>query len=129
MSHINIDQLPSTVSASNTSTCLLDPIPTRLLQDVLPLIGPSLRDIINVSLLTGHVPHSIKVAVIKALLKKPLWIQRCWLTTDRSLTSPSSPRSLREWSQVSCVTFYFIIVYLRSFSQDLENTTAPRQHW
>ena len=70
-SPINRDQLSSTVSTSNTSTCLLDPIPTRLLKDVLPLIGNSLLDIINVSLLTGHVPHSFKVAVIKPLLKKP----------------------------------------------------------
>jgi len=49
----------------------LDPIPTRLLKDVVPLIGSSLLDIINLSLITGHVLHSFKVAVIKPLLKKP----------------------------------------------------------
>jgi len=64
-SPINLDQLSSMVSTSNTYTSLLDSIPTRLLKDVLPLIGGSLLDIINVSLLTGHVPHSFKVAVIK----------------------------------------------------------------
>jgi len=70
-SPINLDQLSSTVSTSNTSTCLLDPIPTRLVKDVLPLIGSSLLGMINESLITGHVPHSFKVAVIKPLLKKP----------------------------------------------------------
>jgi len=64
-SPINLDQLSSTVSTSKPSTCLLDPIPTRLLN------GTSLLDIINVSLLTGHVSHSFNVAVIKRLLKKP----------------------------------------------------------
>jgi len=60
----NPDQLSSTISSSKPSTCLLDPIPTRLLKDELPLICSSLLDIINVSLLTGHVPHSFKVSVI-----------------------------------------------------------------
>uniref|UniRef100_A0A8C4GTX0 Reverse transcriptase domain-containing protein n=1 Tax=Dicentrarchus labrax TaxID=13489 RepID=A0A8C4GTX0_DICLA len=36
-----------------------------------PLIGTSLLDMINLSLLSGYVPQSFKVAVIKPLLKKP----------------------------------------------------------
>uniref|UniRef100_A0A674PCY9 Reverse transcriptase domain-containing protein n=1 Tax=Takifugu rubripes TaxID=31033 RepID=A0A674PCY9_TAKRU len=52
-------------------TCLLDPIPTHLLKDVLPLIGSSILDQINGSLVSGYVPRSYKVAVIKPLLKKP----------------------------------------------------------
>uniref|UniRef100_A0A3Q3R4Q7 Reverse transcriptase domain-containing protein n=1 Tax=Monopterus albus TaxID=43700 RepID=A0A3Q3R4Q7_MONAL len=54
-----------------TSTCLLDPIPTRLLKDVFPLINTSILDLINLSLLTGYVPQAFKLAVIKPLLKKP----------------------------------------------------------
>ena len=53
------------------STCLLDPIPTRLLKEALPLVSTSLLDMINLSLVTGYVPQSFKVAVIKPLLKKP----------------------------------------------------------
>ena len=56
---------------SKPSTCLLDPIPTRLLKEVIPLIGTSLLDMINLSLLSGYVPQSFKVAVIQPLLKKP----------------------------------------------------------
>uniref|UniRef100_A0A8P4JV61 Reverse transcriptase domain-containing protein n=1 Tax=Dicentrarchus labrax TaxID=13489 RepID=A0A8P4JV61_DICLA len=70
-SAIDLHQLTSIISSSKPSTCLLDPIPTRLLKEVVPLIGTSLLDMINLSLLSGYVPQSFKVAVIKPLLKKP----------------------------------------------------------
>ncbi len=55
-SSINLHQLTSTISSSKSSTCLLDPIPTRLLKEVLPLVSTTLLDMINLSLLTGHTP-------------------------------------------------------------------------
>ena len=70
-SAVGLHQLTSIISSSKSSTCLLDPIPTRLLKEVVPLIGTSLLDMINLSLLSGYVPQSFKVAVIKPLLKKP----------------------------------------------------------
>uniref|UniRef100_A0A8P4G3E0 Reverse transcriptase domain-containing protein n=1 Tax=Dicentrarchus labrax TaxID=13489 RepID=A0A8P4G3E0_DICLA len=70
-SAIDLHQLTSIIFSSKPSTCLLDPIPTRLLKEVVPLIGTSLLDMINLSLLSGYVPQSFKVAVIKPLLKKP----------------------------------------------------------
>ena len=70
-SPIDLSKLTSTISSSKPSTCLLDPIPTGLLKEVLPSISTSLLDLINLSLLTGYVPQSFKVAVIKPLLKKP----------------------------------------------------------
>lgn len=48
-----------------------DPIPTRLLNEVLPLVSTNLLDMINLSLLTGFLPKSFRVAVIKPLFKKP----------------------------------------------------------
>uniref|UniRef100_A0A8C9Z9B5 Reverse transcriptase domain-containing protein n=1 Tax=Sander lucioperca TaxID=283035 RepID=A0A8C9Z9B5_SANLU len=68
---INPQQLMLKVSSAKRSTCLLDPIPTRLLKEALPMVNASLLDMINMSLLTGYVPQSFKVAVIKPLLKKP----------------------------------------------------------
>ncbi len=59
------------VSSFKPSTCLLDPIPTRLLKEVLHLVNTTLLDMTNLSLLTGHVPQSFQAAVIKPLLKKP----------------------------------------------------------
>uniref|UniRef100_A0A8L0DU37 Reverse transcriptase domain-containing protein n=1 Tax=Oncorhynchus mykiss TaxID=8022 RepID=A0A8L0DU37_ONCMY len=59
------------IMATKPSSCMLDPIPTKLLKELLPLLGPPMLNIINDSLSTGCVPNSIKVAVIKPLLKKP----------------------------------------------------------
>lgn len=70
-SPIYFSEASSLIQKSKSTTCLLDPIPTRLLKDVLPLIGSSILDQINGSLVTGYVPQSYKVAVIKPLLKKP----------------------------------------------------------
>ena len=68
---IDLQQLNSIISSSRPATCLLDPIPTKLLKDIFPLIGTTILDIINMSLLTGYVPQSFKLAVVKPLLKKP----------------------------------------------------------
>lgn len=51
--------------------CLLDPCSTELLIEVLLLISNTILDIYRSSLLSGNVPQSFKVAVIKTLLKKP----------------------------------------------------------
>lgn len=59
------------IMASKPSSCILDPIPTKLLKELLPVLGPPMLNIINGSLSTGCVPNSLKVAVIKPLLKKP----------------------------------------------------------
>uniref|UniRef100_A0AAQ4QDU3 Uncharacterized protein n=1 Tax=Gasterosteus aculeatus aculeatus TaxID=481459 RepID=A0AAQ4QDU3_GASAC len=49
-SSINLDQLTSLFSKSKSSTCLLDPIPTKLLKEVFPLVSTSLLDIMNLPL-------------------------------------------------------------------------------
>ncbi|TWW57376.1 putative RNA-directed DNA polymerase from transposon X-element [Takifugu flavidus] len=67
---ICFSEASSLIQKSKSTTCLLDPIPTHLLKDVLPLIGSSILDQINGSLVSGYVPRSYKVAVIKPLLKK-----------------------------------------------------------
>ena len=59
------------IMASKPSSCILDPIPTKLLKELLPVLGPPMLNKINVSLSTGCVPNSLKVAIIKPRLKKP----------------------------------------------------------
>jgi retron-type reverse transcriptase len=59
------------IMASKPSSCILDPNPTKPLKELLPVLGPTMLNIINISLSTGSVPNSLKVAVIKPLLKKP----------------------------------------------------------
>uniref|UniRef100_A0A8K9ULD5 Reverse transcriptase domain-containing protein n=1 Tax=Oncorhynchus mykiss TaxID=8022 RepID=A0A8K9ULD5_ONCMY len=70
-STISLDTMMKIIMASKPSSCILDPIPTKLLKELLPVLGPPMLNIINGSLSTGCVPNSLKVAVIKPLLKKP----------------------------------------------------------
>ncbi len=50
---------------------MLDPIPSKLLKEVLPVVIYPLLAIINSSLSLGYVPKTFKLAVIKPLSKKP----------------------------------------------------------
>ena len=70
-STISLDTTMKIIMASKPSSCILDPIPTKLLKELLPVLGPPMLNIINGSLSTGCEPNSLKVAVIKSLLKKP----------------------------------------------------------
>uniref|UniRef100_A0A4W5KMC5 Reverse transcriptase domain-containing protein n=1 Tax=Hucho hucho TaxID=62062 RepID=A0A4W5KMC5_9TELE len=70
-STISLDILMKIIMASKPSSCILDPIPTKLMKELLPVLGPPMLNIINSSLSTGCVPNSLNVAVIKPLLKKP----------------------------------------------------------
>ena len=52
------------------TACSLDPIPTKLLKDVLGVINTHILKIINGSLSSSIVPSALKVAVVKPMLKK-----------------------------------------------------------
>ncbi len=49
---------------------MLDPIPSKLLKKVLPDVIDPLLAIINSSLSLGNIPKTLKLAVIKPLIKK-----------------------------------------------------------
>ncbi len=49
---------------------MLDPIPSKLLKELLPEVIDPLLAIINSSLSLGYVPKTFKLAVIKLLIKK-----------------------------------------------------------
>ncbi len=49
---------------------MLDPIPSKLLTEVLTEVIDPLLAIINLSLSLGYVPKTLKLAVIKPLIKK-----------------------------------------------------------
>ncbi len=65
------DELNKHITASKPTTCLLDPVATKLLKKLLPVSEEQLLNIINSSLSLGHVPKPFKLAVIKPLIKKP----------------------------------------------------------
>ncbi len=59
------------ILSSHPTTCLLDPIPSHLLQAISPAVVPALTHIVNTSLHTGIFPSTFKQARITPLLKKP----------------------------------------------------------
>ncbi len=65
------EELYKLVKSAKTTTCMLDPIPSKLLKELLPEVIDPLLAIINSSLSLGYVPKTFKLAVIKPLIKKP----------------------------------------------------------
>ncbi len=83
---IGQDELNKLITASKTTTCLLDPVPTKLLKELLPVAEEPLLNIINSSLSLGHVPKPFKLAVIKPLIKKPK-LDPCELANYRPISN------------------------------------------
>ena len=65
------NEITEIVTKSSKATCILDPIPTSLLHELLPVLAPVIADLVNSSLATGVFPSELKSAIIKPLLKKP----------------------------------------------------------
>ena len=58
------------INKSPSKSCELDPIPTEILKEFLPSIGPLFTSVVNESLQTGVFPLHLKEALVKPLLKK-----------------------------------------------------------
>ncbi len=69
-STIGEEELYKLVKSAKPATCMLDPIPSKLLKDLLPEVIDHLLASINSSLSLGYVLKNVKLAVIKPLIKK-----------------------------------------------------------
>ncbi len=78
---------------------LFNPLPTKLLKELLPVAEELLLNIINSSLSLGHVPKTFKLAVIKPFIKKPK-LDPCELANYRPIF----------------VNFFFFFVCLLNFA-------------
>ena len=65
-----LDVLKS-IKASPTKGCPLDPLPTWLLKDCLPLLAPAITRIVNSCFASGCFPAGLKKALVTPLIKKP----------------------------------------------------------
>ncbi len=83
---IGQDELNKLITASKPTTCLLDPVPTKLLKELLPVAEEPFLNIINSSLSLGHVPKPFKLAVIKPFIKKPK-LDPCELANYRPISN------------------------------------------
>ena len=64
-------EITSIIKKASNASCPLDPIPTRLLNDVLSVLSPIITQIVNASLESGIFPSELKSAIVRPLLKKP----------------------------------------------------------
>ncbi len=69
-STIGEEEFYKLVKSSKPTSCMLDPIPSKLLKELLPEVIDPLLAFINSSLTLGYVPKTFKLAVIKPLIKK-----------------------------------------------------------
>ncbi len=69
-SSLSETEISKLILSSHPTTCLLDPIPSHLLQAISPAVVPALTHIVNTSLHTGIFPSAFKQACINSLLKK-----------------------------------------------------------
>ena len=58
------------ILATPNKSSKLDPIPTNLLKHILPCVLELITDIVNLSLDNGMFPDTLKMALVKPLLKK-----------------------------------------------------------
>ena len=69
-SNLTEDNVQHIIMSSSNATCVLDPIPTWLVKSCSDVLTPVITQMLNLSLLEGHVPISWKNAVVKPMLKK-----------------------------------------------------------
>ena len=67
-----IDELRTIIIDSPVTSCQLDPAPSWLVKNCLTEVLPLLVTIVNLSLQSGHMPASLKQALILPLLKKAI---------------------------------------------------------
>ncbi len=116
---IGQEELNKRITASKPTTCLLDPVPTKLLKELLPVAEePLLNIIINSSLSLGHVPKPFKLAVIKPLIKKPK-LDPCELANYRPISNRPFMSKILE-TVVSAQLCSFLqkkLISMKNFSQ------------
>jgi hypothetical protein len=67
---LTTEEVKKIITSSPTKSCPLDPLPTWLLKELCDTLSPVIAKIVNLSLLTGHLPTSMKKALVMPLLKK-----------------------------------------------------------
>ena len=73
---ISESEVSELILKGNSKSCCLDPIPTKIIKQILPALLPSITSIINKSLSMSHMPDSLKKAAVTPLFKKTHLKQR-----------------------------------------------------
>ena len=67
---VSVKSVKSTIMASNSKTCSLDPIPTSLLKDCIDFLAPTVTYLVNASFFCGVFPSTLKHGRVTPVLKK-----------------------------------------------------------
>ncbi len=97
------------VKSAKPTTCMLDPIPSKLLKEVLPEVMDPLLAIINSSLSLEYLPKTFKLAVIKPLIKKTQLDPKD-LVNYRPISNLPFLSKILEKLVSSCLFFNFIFL-------------------
>jgi len=125
---IGQDELNKRITASKPTTCLLDPVPTKLLKELLPVAEEPLLNIINSSLSLGHVQKPFKLAVIKPHIKKPK-LDPCELVNYRPISNlPFRKKHLEKIVSAQLCFFLQQMISMKNYSQDLGPAIAQKLH-
>ena len=68
--NLSPQEVKKMILATPNKSCDLDPIPTNLLKNILPSVLQLITNIVNLSLEHGMFPDTLKLALVKPLLKK-----------------------------------------------------------
>ena len=66
---VSEDDVRKLVMKSKTTSCALDPMPTKLVKEYMEELLPLFTHIINLFIATGKSPHEWKTAIVVPLLK------------------------------------------------------------
>lgn len=69
---LDLAELDNIIAQLRSSTCCLDPLPTKFFKTVFNCLAPEVLDLINWSLQSGIFPTSLKIDVVKLLLKNTM---------------------------------------------------------
>ena len=64
-------EIAAIIKKASKASCLLDPVPTSLVNCLIPVLAPHITDIVNASLSSGKFPSNLKSAIVCPLIKKP----------------------------------------------------------
>ncbi len=116
------------ITASKPTTCLLDPVSTKLLKELSTVEEEPLLNIINSSLSLGHVPKPFKLAVIKPLIKKPQ-LDPSELANYRPISNlPFMSKILEKVVSAQLCSFLQKKISVKNFSQVSGPTIAQKLH-
>ncbi len=126
---IGKDELNKLITASKPTTCLLDPVSTKLLKELLPVAEEPLLNIINSSLSLGHITKPFKLAVIKPLIKKSK-LDPCELANYRPISNLLFMSIILEKNLclLNCAPSCKKIISMKNFSQVLFPAITQKLH-